>query len=243
MSKPLTTQSGEWLIRASNVARRFKMGDSQVDVLGGVDLAVREGEFVAIEGRSGSGKSTLLHIMGLLDKADAGEVLFEGNSLYKLPAGQRAKIRNQSFGFVFQFYHLLPELNVLENTQLASMVKFSWLGFKSHKKELNERAADILGTLGMAHRLKHRPNQLSGGERQRVAIARALMNSPRVLFADEPTGNLDYATSQEIMTVLNALHRDRKQTIIMVTHDRTIASQADRTMVLERGLIRETSSK
>jgi len=243
MSKPLTTQSGEWLIRASNVARRFKMGDSQVDVLGGVDLAVREGEFVAIEGRSGSGKSTLLHIMGLLDKADAGEVFFEGNSLYKLPAGQRAKIRNQSFGFVFQFYHLLPELNVLENTQLASMVKFSWLGFKSHKKELNDRAADILGTLGMAHRLKHRPSQLSGGERQRVAIARALMNSPRVLFADEPTGNLDYATSQEIMTVLNALHRDRKQTIIMVTHDRTIASQADRTMVLERGLIRETSSK
>jgi lipoprotein-releasing system ATP-binding protein len=229
------------LIQASTLSRTFKMGDASVQVLSGVNLAIHEGEFLAIEGRSGSGKSTLLHIMGLLDRPDDGDVTYEGQSLFALPAGQRARIRNQTFGFVFQFYHLLPELSVLENTQLAAMVKHSWLGYRASKRKLVDRAKSILDTLGMGHRLTHRPSQLSGGERQRVAIARALMNQPRVLFADEPTGNLDFATSQQIMDVLNTLHREQKQTILMVTHDRTIAKQADRTMVLDRGQLKNAN--
>jgi lipoprotein-releasing system ATP-binding protein len=146
-----------------------------------------------------------------------------------------AKLRNSQFGFVFQFYHLLPELNVLENTMLAPMIEYSWLGFRGRRAVLRQRATDILDELGMSHRLKHRPAQLSGGERQRVAIARALMNQPRILFADEPTGNLDVETGSQIMGVLAKLHRDRGQTIVMVTHDRTIAHQADRVLVLRDG--------
>jgi ABC-type lipoprotein export system ATPase subunit len=143
---------------------------------------------------------------------------------------------------VFQFYHLLPELNVLENTLLAAMVEHSWLGFRSQGRKLKERATEVLTQLGMAHRLKHRPSQLSGGERQRVAIARALMNSPRVLFADEPTGNLDAETGRQIMGVLESLHRQQNQTIVMVTHDRTLARQADRVLVLKDGRLERTES-
>jgi lipoprotein-releasing system ATP-binding protein len=139
------------------------------------------------------------------------------------------------FGFVFQFYYLLPELNVLENTLLAAMVEYSWLSFRANRAKLRERGIDVLKQLGMEHRLKHRPNQLSGGERQRVAIARALMNSPRVLFADEPTGNLDAETGRQIMDVLENLHRNHGQTIAMVTHDRAIAREADRILVLKDG--------
>jgi lipoprotein-releasing system ATP-binding protein len=146
-----------------------------------------------------------------------------------------ARIRNTQFGFVFQFYYLLPELNVLENTLLAAMVEHSWFSFRANGKKLKARATEVLEQLGMSHRLRHRPNQLSGGERQRVAIARALMNRPRVLFADEPTGNLDAQTGRQIMDVLESLHRDQAQTIVMVTHDRTLARQADRVLVLKDG--------
>jgi ABC-type lipoprotein export system ATPase subunit len=145
------------------------------------------------------------------------------------------RLRNRQFGFVFQFYHLLPELNVLENTLLAAMVERSWLGFQSHRHSIVERATRILTDTGLAHRLKHRPSQLSGGERQRVAIARALMNEPRVLFADEPTGNLDVDTGRQIMDLLEKLHRDKGQTIVMVTHDRALAREADRVLVLKDG--------
>jgi len=151
-------------------------------------------------------------------------------------------LRNEQFGFVFQFYYLLPELNVLENTLLSSMVQYSWLGFRAKKSALRERGEQVLASLGMDHRLKHRPNQLSGGERQRVAIARALMNNPRVLFADEPTGNLDAETGRQIMSVLEKLHRDSGQTIIMVTHDRTLARQADRVLVLKDGKLDKADS-
>ena len=136
---------------------------------------------------------------------------------------------------MFQFYHLLPELNVLENTLLAPMIERSWLRFRTQKKELTGRAQEVLESLGLSHRLKHKPSQLSGGERQRVAIARALMNSPRVLFADEPTGNLDADTGRQIMSVLEKLHRDKGQTIVMVTHDRALARTADRALVLREG--------
>jgi ABC-type lipoprotein export system ATPase subunit len=146
-----------------------------------------------------------------------------------------ARVRNRDFGFVFQFYHLLPELNVLENTMLSPMIQFSWRGFLKRRAQLRTRATEVLQQLGMGHRLTHRPNQLSGGERQRVAIARALMNNPRVLFADEPTGNLDAETGKQIMGVLEKLHQEQGQTIVMVTHDRTLARRADRVLVMKDG--------
>ncbi len=223
------------ILRASGLRKSFRMGESVVTVLKNVDLAVREGEFVAIEGRSGSGKSTLLHLLGALDIPDAGKIEFQNRDIASVSSSDRSVLRNTQFGFVFQFYHLLPELNVTENTLLASMIELSAFKYRAQRAELKQRAASVLEQLGMAHRLKHKPSQLSGGERQRVAIARALMNAPRVLFADEPTGNLDIETGKQIMGVLEKLHRDKKQTIVMVTHDRTIARMADRVLVLKEG--------
>jgi len=222
------------LLSAIGLGKSFRMGEATVHVLRNVDLSIKRGEFIAIEGRSGSGKSTLLHLLGALDQPDSGSISYAGEDIAKISGDARCEIRNQEFGFVFQFYHLLPELNVLENTLLAAMVKFSWLKFKANKASLRQRAIEVLESLSMSHRLKHRPAQLSGGERQRVAIARALMNQPKVLFADEPTGNLDSETGRQIMMVLEKLHREG-QTIAMVTHDRTVAKQADRILVLREG--------
>ena len=227
------------IVRASGLRKTFRMGDASVEVLKGVDLDVRPGEFLAIEGRSGSGKSTLLHLLGALDEPDAGTIEVLGRDLKLMSAADRSRVRNAACGFVFQFYHLLPELSVLENTLLAAMVRHSWLGFRSNRVELRGRATDLLDRLGLGHRLGHRPNQLSGGERQRVAIARALMNDPPVLLADEPTGNLDFETGREIMAVLEALHRDHGQTVVMVTHDRSLARTADRSMVLVEGRLQD----
>jgi lipoprotein-releasing system ATP-binding protein len=223
------------IIQARGIIKTYRMGDSTLQVLKGVDLSVKTGEFLAIEGRSGSGKSTLLHILGALDSVDAGGIQYNGQDIAAVSAAERSRLRNQQFGFVFQFYHLLPELNVIENTLLGPMIEFSWWSWRTKRKAQYDRAADVLKQLGMEHRMRHRPNQLSGGERQRVAIARALMNQPRVLFADEPTGNLDAETGRQIMTVLEGLHRERKQTIVMVTHDRQIARTADRVLVLKDG--------
>jgi lipoprotein-releasing system ATP-binding protein len=225
----------EAVLRASGLKKSFRMGESDVVVLKHVDLAVRRGEFLAIEGRSGSGKSTLMHLLGALDVADSGTVEYENRSFAKLSASERSRLRNSQFGFVFQFYHLLPELNVLENTLLPRMVELSVLSYQAKKGELKARAAELLARLGLEHRLRHRPSQLSGGERQRVAIARALMNNPRVLFADEPTGNLDAETGRQIMDVLEKLHQEQGQTILMVTHDRTLAREADRILLLKDG--------
>lgn len=224
------------ILTATQLHRRFRMGEQVIDVLRGCDLHLRRGEFVAIEGRSGSGKSTLLHLLGCLDLPDEGRIVFHDDrgetDLTRLPDAQRASFRNRVFGFVFQFYHLLPELNVLENTLLGAYVRhgaLQWLGVGS---EARRRACALLEQMGLGHRLRHRPAQLSGGERQRVAIARALMNRPQVLFADEPTGNLDDETGDQIMGVLNALHA-AGQTLVMVTHDRTLARQADRVLLLQ----------
>jgi lipoprotein-releasing system ATP-binding protein len=211
------------------------MGDSTLEVLRGVDLTVARGEFLAIEGRSGSGKSTLLHLMGLLDTPDVGSIEIEGVNAATLGEGGRAALRNRDIGFVFQFYHLLPELNVLQNTMLASMVQHRVTQYAGTRSSLQDRAAGILKTLGLDGRMKHRPSQLSGGERQRVAIARALMNEPKLLLADEPTGNLDVETGRHIMDSLEKLHSERGQTIVMVTHDRALAREADRVLVLKKG--------
>ena len=228
-------QSAAPILRAKGVSKTYRMGDSTLQVLKGVDLSVRHGEFLAIEGRSGSGKSTLLHLLGALDAVDAGSIEYAGRDIAVVSSAERSRLRNKQFGFVFQFYHLLPELNVIENTLLGPMIEHSWWQWRSRRAAHRERAAEVLQQLGMEHRMKHRPNQLSGGERQRVAIARALMNQPKVLFADEPTGNLDAETGLQIMSVLEGLHRERGQTIVMVTHDRQIAHRADRVLVLKDG--------
>ncbi|MGD0390251.1 MAG: ABC transporter ATP-binding protein [Tepidisphaeraceae bacterium] len=230
------------ILVASGVRKSFRMGDSEIQVLKSVNLAVAAGEFIAIEGRSGSGKSTLLHILGALDEPNGGAVMFDGRDAAKLSSAERAVLRCTQFGFVFQFYHLLPELNVLENTMLSSMIQNSLAGFRAKKAELAGRAKELLGQMGLEHRLRHRPAHLSGGERQRVAIARALMNQPRVVFADEPTGNLDADTGRQIMSVLERLHQQNGQTIVLVTHDRSLAQRADRVLVLEGGGLGEVAS-
>jgi len=236
-SPTLSRPDAAAILSCSGVARTFRMAESRIQVLRSVDLSLKAGEFLAIEGRSGSGKSTLLHILGALDQADAGQVLFEGRDIARLGAAERSRLRNTQFGFVFQFYHLLPELNVLENALLGPMIQYSWTAFFGRKRQLRQRAEEVLKQLGMDHRLRHRPSQLSGGERQRVAIARALVNSPRILLADEPTGNLDVETGQQIMQVLEELHRSQNLTVIMVTHDRTLARRADRVLVLRDGVL------
>ena len=222
------------VLAATDLIRTFRMGPSRLEILKGVSVTIRRGEFVAIEGRSGSGKSTLMHLMGLLDAPDHGNVFVNGRDAAALSSAERCAVRNREVGFVFQFYHLLPELDVLQNTMLASMVERSTISFLGSRRALRERAERSLATMGLTERLHHRPSQLSGGERQRVAIARALMNEPKILLADEPTGNLDYETGQQIMDVLNALHANG-QTIVMVTHDRSLARQADRVLVLRKG--------
>ncbi|MGD0461798.1 MAG: ABC transporter ATP-binding protein [Tepidisphaeraceae bacterium] len=238
ISSPQAAKGAAILI-ASGVRKTFRMGDSEIQVLSKVDLTVAAGEFIAIEGRSGSGKSTLLHLLGALDECNAGVVTYDGRDIAKLSSSRRAFLRNTQFGFVFQFYHLLPELNVLENTLLSAMIENSLLAFRAKKSHLRSRAKELLTQMGLEHRLRHRPQHLSGGERQRVAIARALMNQPRVLFADEPTGNLDADTGRQIMGVLERLHQQAGQTIVMVTHDRSLACKADRVLVLEGGILRE----
>ncbi|MEM6561943.1 MAG: ABC transporter ATP-binding protein [Planctomycetota bacterium] len=221
------------LLQVRNLRKSYRMGETEVPVLRGVDVVVGRGEFLAIEGRSGSGKSTLLHLMGLLDDPDAGEVLFDGEPV---PRSAKSGLRNTRIGFVFQFYHLLPELDVLQNTLLAAMVPHAG---QPDRRTRRQRATELLELFGLQDRLSHRPAQLSGGERQRVAIARALMNEPELLLADEPTGNLDTETGEKIMEQIGRLHAERGQTLVMVTHDRALAKSADRDLVLQDGKLVE----
>jgi lipoprotein-releasing system ATP-binding protein len=225
------------ILNTTGVRKSYRMGATAVEVLRGVDLAARQGEFIAIVGASGSGKSTLLHILGGLDRPDKGTVQFDGRDLGRMGARELNRYRNAMVGFVFQFYHLLDELNVLENVVLPSMVSRSVVGWLLDHHAAYRRAMDLLVQLGLKDRVGHKPYQLSGGERQRVAIGRALMNQPRLLLADEPTGNLDSATGNGILKVLDDLNR-AGQTIVMVTHDERIAQRAQRIVVLEDGKIR-----
>ncbi len=224
------------MLKVEELHKSYHMGATEVKVLKGVDLAVKKGEFVAIIGASGSGKSTLLHIMGALDKPDKGAVKFENRNMSRFGAGELNRFRNDAVGFVFQFYHLLDELNVLENVYLPAMAGKSIAGWFALRKEAKNRAAQLLAQLGLAERARHKPYQLSGGERQRVAIGRALMNGPRLLLADEPTGNLDSATGNGILEVLERFNQ-AGQTIVMVTHDDRIANRAGRTVMLADGKI------
>jgi len=212
------------------------MGAAEVKVLKGVNLAVERGEFVAVVGASGSGKSTLLHVLGALDRPDKGVVKFEGRDLSRFGAAELNRFRNKMVGFVFQFYHLLDELNVLENVFLPAMASKSVVGWLACRRWAKDRARELLVQLGLSDRANHKPYQLSGGERQRVAIGRALMNEPRLLLADEPTGNLDSATGNVILDILEKLNR-AGQTIVMVTHDESLARRAGRIIKLVDGKI------
>lgn len=224
------------ILHARDLHKHYRTGGEDLHVLRGVDFAVRTGEWVCILGSSGSGKSTLLHLLGGLDTPDRGTVRFHEQELFSLSGPRRDRFRNAHVGFVFQFYHLLPELNALENTLISAMVGRSLLRWASEKRELRQRGRELLSELGLSDRLRHRPSQLSGGERQRVAIARALINRPEVLLADEPTGNLDRTTGGRILDTLADLHR-KGQTIVMVTHDTAVADRADRVVKLENGRV------
>lgn len=224
------------IISASGIHKSYKMGQSSIDVLKGLELSVPKGAFLAVVGASGSGKSTLLHILGALDTPDKGSVHFNGNDLQKFSSRQLNTFRNKKVGFVFQFYHLLDELTVLENVILPVMAGVSTLGWLAQRNSTKKRANEFMERLGLAQRIKHKPYQLSGGERQRVAIARALINGPEMLLADEPTGNLDFETGNGILDVFEELNRDG-QTIIMVTHDDRIAQRAHSVIRLLDGRI------
>jgi len=225
------------ILNCEGLYKSYRMGATEVKVLKGVDLAVKRGEFLAIVGASGSGKSTLLHILGALDTPDKGIVRFEGLDLSRHNARQLNNYRNKTVGFIFQFYHLLDELNVLENIYLPAMASKSILGWIASRRWAKNRAKQLLNELGLLERANHKPYQLSGGERQRVAIGRALMNEPKLLLADEPTGNLDSATGNGILEVFERLNR-AGQTIVMVTHDERIARRAKRIIALADGKVK-----
>jgi lipoprotein-releasing system ATP-binding protein len=222
-------------IEVSGLHKSYRLGRTHLHVLRGVSFTVEPKEFVAVVGASGSGKSTLLHLIGLLDRIDKGTIRLEGMDLASLPQRKRNRTRCRDVGFVFQFYHLLPELSVLENTLLPAKVDESLLGWISHRGARRHAAIEMLERVGLGERMKHRPKELSGGERQRVAIARALMNRPKFLLADEPTGNLDSRTGKQILQVLKTASRDIGQTVVMVTHDTAIAAAADRVLHLQDG--------
>jgi len=232
----------DFILKAEGLHKSYRMGATEVKVLKGVNLSVKKGEFVAIVGASGSGKSTLLHILGALDKPTRGVVTFEKRDISRLRAGELNRLRNRKVGFVFQFYHLLDELTVLENVFLPAMTAKSIIGWLACRRQAKNRAKELLAQMGLAERIRHKPYQLSGGERQRVAIGRALMNEPRLLLADEPTGNLDSATGNGILEVLEKLNK-AGQTIVMVTHDERIAQRAGRIVTLVDGKIEHKTSE
>jgi lipoprotein-releasing system ATP-binding protein len=224
-------------LQTIDLHKSYHKGAIEVPVLRGVSLSVKQGEFLAIVGQSGSGKSTLLHLLGTLDAPDQGEIYYAGQRIDNLRPAARDRLRNRQFGMIFQFYHLLPELSTLENVVMPLMITHGVVSFLRQRKRHRARAEELLDMVGLSHRLKHRPRELSGGEMQRAAIARALVAEPDLLLADEPTGNHDQTTGQEIIRILRTLNRQRKLTIVMVTHDRAIADQADRIVRLAGGRI------
>jgi ABC-type lipoprotein export system ATPase subunit len=229
------------MIKAENLKKSYKMGKTRLAVLRGANLSVQAGQFVAVVGASGSGKSTLLHILGALDRPDSGSVCYQQRNLETLRWGRLNHFRNKEVGFVFQFYHLLDELTVLENVMAPAMASAGVLKWLMSRQKTIEKAHVLLQRLGLKERLRHKPYELSGGERQRVAIARALINEPPLLLADEPTGNLDSRTGHGILETLKELNSEG-QTIIMVTHDERIAAQAGRTIRLADGKVQETTA-
>ncbi len=213
------------MLQATNIHKSY----GALKVLQGVDISIGKGEIVSIVGKSGAGKSTLLHILGTLDQADKGTVLFNERDISNLDAKEIAVFRNEHIGFIFQFHHLLPEFNALENVCIPAFIK------KTPQAAVEKKAKELLAYLGLSERLTHKPSQLSGGEQQRVAVARSLINSPEVIFADEPTGNLDTASSEELHNLLFQLRDDFQQTFVIVTHNEGLADMSDRKVVMQDG--------
>ena len=236
-----TSNAATTVLQVTGLHRTYRMGRVEVPVLRGADLQVQEGEWLCVLGSSGSGKSTLLHQLGDLDRPDRGHIAWRGRSLTEMRRRERETYRNRAIGFVFQSYHLMPELNVLENVMVASMVGHDPFAWRSMRAEASARAEELLDAFGLGHRFEHRPAELSGGERQRVAMARALVNGPDVVLADEPTGNLDTKTGDGILDVLAERHR-LGLSMVMVTHDPTIAARADRVVKMVDGVVVEDST-
>jgi lipoprotein-releasing system ATP-binding protein len=217
------------MLKASNIQKRY----DQLQVLKGVDLTVEQGEIVSIIGSSGAGKSTLLHILGTLDTADAGEIFLNNEAIYLFKGKKMAAYRNKHMGFVFQFHHLLPEFTTLENVCIPG-----WIAGRK-KKEVEQEATRLLEVLGLGSRLENKPQALSGGEQQRVAVARSLINKPSIVFADEPTGNLDSVNAKELHHLFVRLRNEFNQTFLIVTHNQELASMSDRILHMKDGLIVE----
>jgi len=220
----------DYIIEIKNLYKAYKNGIKNVEVLKGINLKISRGKFVCIQGPSGAGKSTLLNLMGTLDKPDQGEVLFEGRDVFRFNEKKITELRNERLGFVFQFYHLLPEFSALENVMLPALIKNWW-----QRGEVLGCAKKIFSEIGLMDRMQFMPNQLSGGEQQRVAIARALINNPDVLLCDEPTGNLDSQNGLKILDILKTLSRENNTTVVLVTHNREIARVCDEVVYLKDG--------
>ena len=221
------------IIKTENLKKIYQMGEIEVPALNGVSLMIDQGEFVAIMGPSGSGKSTLMNILGCLDSPSAGQYQLDGQDVSKLDRAQLANIRNKKLGFIFQSYNLLPRMSALENVFLPMMYSKSAEG---NQEKMKEKAEEMLSVVGLGDRVNHQPKELSGGQQQRVAIARALINDPVLILADEPTGNLDSKSAEEIMEILHELHQSGR-TIVMVTHEHEIAEQTQRIIAIRDGLV------
>lgn len=218
------------LLKATALSKAYKLNRKSIDILMDAELHVAPGETVAIIGRSGAGKSTLLHVLGGLDKADAGDVIIEGCSLLRASRRMKTKLRAERIGFVFQAYHLLPEMDIVENVMLPAMATH-----RLSRAAMRQRAVDLLTQVGLEHRLTHHPQELSGGEQQRAAIARALMNEPRLILADEPTGNLDAMTGEQVLDLLFSLVKESQAALVMVTHSPETAQRCQSVYHLEGG--------
>lgn len=219
------------IITARNIHKKYQQGSNVLHILRGVDLDIHAGEVLALVGPSGAGKSTLLHILGGLDRPDEGDVILDGKNVYNINDAERARLRNLQVGFVFQFYHLLPEFTALENVALPQLITQG----TGKQDAVNARAKELLSKVGLKERAAHRPHELSGGEQQRVAIARALINSPKIVFCDEPTGNLDSKSGEAIIDILLNLNKTGRQTLVIVTHDEKIAARSSRIIHIKDG--------
>lgn len=222
-----------YLLECQNINKFYQEGENQTQVLKGVSFAMKPQELVAIVGSSGSGKSTLLHTLGGLDQPSSGEVFIKGQSLQKASESELAKLRNQNLGFVYQFHHLMADFTALENVMMPMLIG------RQNKTEAKDRAEQILGAVGLSHRITHRPSALSGGERQRVAIARALVNNPALVLADEPTGNLDHKTTESIFELIQTLNAEQNIAFLLVTHDMSLAQKLSRCLTMQDGILKE----
>ncbi|MCK5306085.1 MAG: ABC transporter ATP-binding protein [Candidatus Omnitrophica bacterium] len=222
------------ILKAYNLHKRYPSGYEKLDVLKGLDIEISKGEILMVMGRSGAGKSTLLHILGGLDFPSEGRVLMNDVDIYKLNDSKRASLRNEKIGFIFQFFHLLPEFTALENVMLPAVINKAR---RAGRKGLRKRASRLIEQVGLSERANHRPGELSGGEQQRVAVARALINEPELVLCDEPTGNLDSENSGRLVDLLKELNNKNKQTFMIVSHDETISEAAHRVVKIEDGRI------